>query len=797
MYTPRLSSRCAATFSLAATCLALAPAAVSAQATGRVAAAPASPRPMSWVDMQNMSQAQTPVPSPDGKWALYVLSTPDWKAARRQSDIYLVNTTEGVASTRRLTFTAEKNETNPTWTRDGKFFVFASDRDAPTTTAATANRASVLPTTGPGMQYLPQAAGGGAGVTGTQLYLMRPDGGEARKITDARDGVTTFAFSPDGRWLVYRTGAATQEQLYAMPVSALVAGDTPPSVPITHHSTGIGMWRIAPDSKRIYFAAPDSLDPDERVRLEKRFDVRVRNAETPLYSLWALDVSTQQATRLTHDSTYSVGDMTLSPDGKWIGYHGLSTSRYERNILEQTEFGDVYLLDVASGAIERLSNNKESTESQVSFSPDSRTVAFSAPDDFIMRHNLRVYTRDVAARGTAFRKLGAGFDGPVTIGFWSPDGSTIYFNVGVKATEQIAALDVAANRVRMITSEQASMRAVQDDETDRVFVIRSDAKSPPAAYAVPSTAALAERSAWIQLTDANPWTRERMLGDAEEITWRGADGRAVGGVLVKPVGYQAGTKYPLIVAIHGGPQAADVLSFNGGYGSQVYAGAGYMVLLPNYRNSTNYGEKFEIESQGDYFTKGYNDIMAGVDHLIRTGMVDSAQMGVLGWSAGGHWSNWILTHTNRFKAISTGAGVYNWISMYGESDTQRTRQWYLGDRMYWDDMQHWWRQSPAAYIRNAKTPTMIHVVDGDPRVPRPESEGLHMALKRLGVPTEFYVYPGGTHGIPDARNQLLKSTAEMAWMDYWVRKSGHRFAWRDVLNTLEDPKPVRATQPAP
>ena len=98
--------------------------------------------------------------------------------------------------------------------------------------------------------------------------------------------------------------------------------------------------------------------------------------------------------------------------------------------------------------------------------------------------------------------------------------------------------------------------------------------------------------------------------------------------------------------------------------------------------------------------------------------------------------------------------------MYGESDMQRVRQWYLGDKLYWyDDMRAWWRQSPAAYIKNAKTPTMIHVVDGDPRVPRPQSEELHMALKRLGVPTEFYVYPGNTHGIPDPRNQYLKSTA--------------------------------------
>ena len=778
-----------------ASCLAAVPILLSAQAP--TASPAAAPRPMSWLDMQNMRQTQTPVPSPDGRWALYTLSTPDWKNARRQSDIYLVSMSQGVSGTKRLTYTAEKNETNPVWTRDGQFFAFVSDRDAPAGGTPAAARASVLPTSGPGMPYYPAAAGGGAGSASQQLYLMRPDGGEARKISDAREGVTSFAFSADGRWLVYRSGAPTQEQLYALAVPAIEAGETPAPVQLTRHPTGVGLWRISPDSRRIYFAAPDTVDPDERVRLEKRFDVRVRNMETPLYSLWALDLAAQRTTRLTRDSTYSVGDMTLSPDGKYIGYHGLSADRYERNILEQNEFGDLYLFEVATGNVERLTTNKEATESAVSFSPDSRTIAFSAPDDFIMRHNLRVYARDVGARGGAFRKLGAGFDGPVTIGFWSPDGRAIYFNVGVKATDQIAALDVVANTVRLVTSESASLRAVQDDETDRIFVLRSDPKTPTASFAVPSAAALGERGTWVQLTDANAWTRDLALGEAEEITWRGADGSPVGGVLVKPVGYRAGTRYPLIVAIHGGPQAADVLSFNGGYGSQVYAGAGYMVLMPNYRNSTNYGQKFEIESQGDYFTKGYQDIMAGVDHLIRTGLVDSTQMGVLGWSAGGHWSNWILTHTNRFKAISTGAGVYNWLSMYGESDTQRVRQWYLGDKMYWDDMEHWWKQSPAAYIRNARTPTMIHVVDNDPRVPRPESEGLHMALKRLGVPTEFYVYPGNTHGIPDARNQLLKSTAEMAWMDYWVRHSGHKFAWRDVLATVEEPKAARSAPAVP
>jgi dipeptidyl aminopeptidase/acylaminoacyl peptidase len=122
--------------------------------------------------------------------------------------------------------------------------------------------------------------------------------------------------------------------------------------------------------------------------------------------------------------------------------------------------------------------------------------------------------------------------------------------------------------------------------------------------------------------------------------------------------------------------------------------------------------------------------------------------------------------------------------MFAQSDVQRNRQEYLGGKLPYEDFEPYWKQSPIRYIKNAKTPTMIHVVDGDPRVPRPQSEELHMALKKLGIPTEFFVYPGSTHGIPDPRNRLLKSVAEKSWMDKWILGKGD-FKWQDVLKTLE------------
>jgi dipeptidyl aminopeptidase/acylaminoacyl peptidase len=506
-----------------------------------------------------------------------------------------------------------------------------------------------------------------------------------------------------------------------------------------------------------------------------------------------LDVDTRQPRRLTRDTTISVTDFNISEDGKWVAFRGVAADRYKRNVTEQGINADNYLLETATGQIERLTNNVEVGESTPRFSPDGQWIAFSASDD-MTRYNMkntRVYLRRTSDRGGEWRKLGTGFDGDVTVGFWSRDGRTIYFNEGIRATNQFMAVDVASGRVRQLTHVRASLNAMQDDDSRRIIISYADPKTPPTLFTVPSVQQVANRGAWRQLTDANPQARQFALGEEEEITWTSADGKQVGGILVRPVDYQPGKRYPLIVAIHGGPAAADVLGFNGGYGSQVYAGAGYAVLKPNYRGSTNYGEAHKNDIVGNYFQKGYEDIITGVDHLIAQGVADSTRMGVLGWSAGGHWSNWILTQTDRFKAISSGAGTSNWISMYAQSDVQRNRQYYLGDKLPYDDFDAYWNQSPLKYIRNARTPTMIHVVKGDPRVPSPQSEELHMALKRLGVPTELYVYPGETHGIPDPRNQLVKSVSEMAWMDYWVRGTGRRFAWRDVLKTLEEAEELK------
>ena len=712
-------------------------------------------RPMTLLDVQELARPGSWVPSPNGQWMLYTISTPDWQEDTSQLDIHLVSMSEGLASDRQMTFTNDKNERAPQWSRDGKFFLFTSDRNAPETESI------------------------------NQLFFMRPDGGEARQITNVEHGVADFAFSFDGNWLAYRSGEAGVEQLYRLPVDNLFSANADQ---ITDEVAGIEAWVWARNSRSVYFVRPNFRDEGDVRRREENFTVDIKNAVTPLSNLWVADLVAGTTRQLTNLSDASVTDFDLSSDGRWVTFVGGSTERYERNITASRLYADQYLLELSTGHIERLTENFEVTERGLSVSPDGRWVAFSAPDDmtrYTMTDN-RVYIREVTDRGGQFRKLGAAFDGSVGIDFWSNTGDTIYFNHGVKVTTQLHALDVATGEVQQLTNERAALRVSRDEETDTILIAYSDPITPPTVFSVPEVTQVTDRSAWVQLVDANPQVAEFALGEESEVNWRSTDGKLVGGILVKPVGYREGQRYPLIVAIHGGPASADVLRFNGGYNAQVYAGSGYAVLKPNYRGSRNYGNAHRTDIVGDYFTLGYDDIMTGVDYLISEGIVDGNSMGALGWSAGGHWSNWILTHTDRFKAISSGAGTMNWISMYAQSDVQRNRRFYVGDDLLYDNFDMYWDQSPLKYIKNAKTPTMIHVVQGDPRVPSPQSVELHMALKKLEVPTELFMYPGQSHGIPDPRNRLLKAVSEMAWMDYYVRDMGEKFQWRDVLQTLPE-----------
>jgi dipeptidyl aminopeptidase/acylaminoacyl peptidase len=718
-------------------------------AAGAALAQTQAKRPMTFMDVIEMRSVGAGSISPDGKSVLYTVSIPLWKEGRNFTDIF-VAPADGSSPPRQMTFTKDKNETSPQWARDSRSFAFLSNREG----------------------------------AANQLYLMRSDGGEARKISDAKDGVNALGFSRDGKWLAFSAGKAEERQLWLVNLSS----EEPP-VQLTKHATPIGNWAWSPDSTRIFFVAPDAQDRDDIRRREKRFDVRIMDQARPPAHLWSVAIADKSEKRWTSGEEYSVQSIALSRDSAWLAFRSASTDRHANSTTQDES--EIYLLSLASGNLRRITNNKVG-ESAPRFSPDGQWLVFSAADEFTNGRNSKLYLYPVA--GGNLRKLLGDWDHSAGGAAWSTDSKTLFFTEGLGVDQHWFAVSAADGKLAQLTRERGALGGSFDDDTGMFLLTFSD-PTQPSDYYVARPETLSQRARWVRVSNANPQVAQFQLGEYETVRWKSTDGQMVEGLLVKPVGYDPAKRYPLIVQIHGGPAAADMNTFSGNHGSYVhiFAANGYAVLKPNYRGSDNYGEKFRTQIAGDYFRQGYDDIVAGVDYLIARGVADPDKLGMMGWSAGGHWSNWTLTHTNRFKAISSGAGAVNWISMYAQTDVQTPREFYFKGKP-WENWDHYVTVSPLKYITNAKTPTLIHVCNGDPRVPKPQSDELFMALKKLGVPVEYIVYPQDSHGITDPRYQMVKMFSEFHWFEKWIKGRPGWFEWKTLLATLEEPKPAEANK---
>jgi dipeptidyl aminopeptidase/acylaminoacyl peptidase len=266
-----------------------------------------------------------------------------------------------------------------------------------------------------------------------------------------------------------------------------------------------------------------------------------------------------------------------------------------------------------------------------------------------------------------------------------------------------------------------------------------------------------------------------LLGRVETIKWKSKDGREIEGILVYPLEYQQGKRYPLITSIHGGPEGAYVLSFMASYGEfpHVYAARGYASFFPNFRGSSNYGAEFASANVGDLGGGDYEDVMSGVDYLIERGIADPARLAIKGYSYGGYLSGWIIGHTDRFKAAVFGAGLSNAISYYSTGDIQYQRET-LHQGTPWRNNQNMIERSPVMYLQNAKTPSLIYHGEKDERVPLGQSLETYMGLKKARVPTELVIYPREGHGLREPKHQLDKMRRELKWITKYIQGEGSK-----------------------
>jgi dipeptidyl aminopeptidase/acylaminoacyl peptidase len=358
---------------------------------------------------------------------------------------------------------------------------------------------------------------------------------------------------------------------------------------------------------------------------------------------------------------------------------------------------------------------------------------------------------------------------------WSRDGRSIFFIANTGVRSELFRVDVVSQALTQLTRGDHAL--VQwhylPGADEHVFGI-DERENPGDVHVLPGGGGTPKRVSRVY----DYLAREFRLPRQEAVRWKGEDGVEVEGLLFYPLDYEAGRKYALAVQTHGGPAASDKFGF--GQWSEyvpVLASKGYFVLQPNYRGSTGYGDDFLRDMVGHYFRQAHLDVMTGVDGLIAKGLVDGDRMVKMGWSGGGHMTNKIITHTDRFKAASSGAGAVNWISMYAQSDVRIYRTPWFGGTPWQEDapIDVYWNNSPLKDIYKVKTPTIILVGEKDVRVPPPQSVELYQALKSNGVPTHLYVAPREPHGWRELRHELFKVNVELDWFEKYCM--GREYVW--------------------
>jgi len=272
-----------------------------------------------------------------------------------------------------------------------------------------------------------------------------------------------------------------------------------------------------------------------------------------------------------------------------------------------------------------------------------------------------------------------------------------------------------------------------------------------------------------QLTAMGEQYQKFQLAKREVITWKSTDGTPIEGVLYKPADFNPAKKYPLLVVIHGGPTGIDFPTVGADryYPIEIFVSKGALVLRPNYRGSAGYGEKFRALNVRNLGVGDAWDVISGVDHLIAQGFVDRERVGSMGWSQGGYISAFLTTSSDRFRAISVGAGISDWMTYYVNTDIHPFTRQYL-HATPWDDPEIYAKTSPITYIKQAKTPTLIQHGERDARVPIPNAYELYQGLQDRNVPVRLVVYKGFGHGINKPKEQRAVMQHNLEWFSEWI-----------------------------
>jgi len=569
-----------------------------------------------------------------------------------------------------------------------------------------------------------------------QVWVTAINGGNARQFTRGDKSASGVEWSPDGKLLAFLSDREKEGERQVW----MMMGDGGEAWQVTTHKGGVTGFRFSPDGKGLLLTAVDQPSKDEEDRKKVKDDTVVIDADIRMSHLWLWNVDKKEEKRLT-EGKFTVSDPQWSPDGSRISYTTRPTPKADDGNLS-----DIWALTLATGEKKKLVENAWSNDN-ARWSPDGQWLAFAGSP----QANAGVsttYLYLVPASGGPAKQLNNKFDLNVGTPVWSRDGRTVYFSTNALEAIEVYACDVSTGAVKQI-SQRGGITGITEISRDGKTIVGTVSGSAQPTEIYKSDLQL---DGFSTITNHNAWLGEYALAATEIVKWKSKDGTEIEGILTRPVGYEAGQKVPLLLNPHGGPTGASTNGFNST--PQVLAANGFAILQPNFRGSTGKGLSFAQANKNAWGKGDYEDCMTGVDAMIASGLADPNRLGAFGWSYGGYMTFWILTQTDRFKAVSPGAGLSNIYSMYSQNDIQRYLRWFYSDKSPWDATDLYWDRSPMKYVKNVKTPTMIMHGQVDTRVPIAQAQEFYMALKEMNVPVEFVVYPRENHGFTEPRHQM-------------------------------------------
>ena len=599
----------------------------------------------------------------------------------------------------------------------------------------------------------------------SDLWLGVIATGEQRRLTTSRSNEDSPRWSPDGRTIAFlsdrgKDGApGAGNQVWTLSLE----GGEPAA--LTNVEPTVIRFEWFADGKRIAYLAPEPATAAGRARAAAKDDAWLASEHPGYTRVWTVDVATRKVEPVTPADAH-VAAFTVAPDGQRIVYSA------------QDEPGPTGLFDSDLWSVRSTGGKptplvqRPGMEQRPRFSPDGRFVAFLSHDGRPGGNSSPVSVCIVPAAGGAVVNLTPDFDerisgaGVAGEHVWTADSRSVLFGSPDRTCIRVYRAYVEPRKVETVTGEpgvndwpSAALGA------DVLAWTHEDALHPNDVWVWEPARGEPRR-----FTDLNPWTRERPSFPVQVVSWPGADGQTVEGLMYLPPVAKLGSKAPLLLTVHGGPAANHAQYFTAmqeGMAVANFLQRGWALLLPNPRGSAGYGTAWRTGNRRDWGGKPYEDLMRGVDMMIAKGYADSTRLAVSGWSYGGYMTSNIVGRTNRFRAALAGAGPVDMISMAGTCDIPILCHTAM-DAWPWEDPQVYLENSPLTRAGNVRTPTAFVHGDEDTRVPTSQSWEMYRALRKRGVPTDLMTLPREGHGPEEPRHLRTLMEWGYDWLARWT-----------------------------